>query len=308
MGRNGPQSGRQTVCLTGCDGVRYVAAHRAIVGATGLALLAAALVAGLNVAPASGVDKLSLTAVPSVSSDCSPATAKALVDKHNLNDFLLDDPVAQVLCGPFTGASSKAMAVAIAASTCWPTQQWAVFSFTGRYWKLVRDVHAFIYRLAAVDRGIREKRPVFRTTDPRCVPSGGTRSRVWRWNGDRLAAGAWVRRAPPPTYKEFLAPTALQTSCYLSTDPNLGAGKAHCQNRRRTADVLSTGRVTICRITATQPCDAGDPGEGDPTLGYGKRIRLGPFRCSSAHAGVTCVVRATGRGFRINRTKVVRLS
>jgi hypothetical protein len=281
-----------------------MAMHRAVAGAVGTSVVATTLLAGLLTASPANGGQARLAAAPSASSACSSRTARTLVNKHHLNDFQLQQPVQQLLCGHFAGAHSKAMVVGIAASTCWSPQQWAVFKFTRSRWKLVLDVHAFVYRLVAVGHGIREKRPIFRSTDPRCVPSGGTRSRVWRWNGHRMAAGVWVRRPPPVTYKEFLAPRALQTSCFLSTEAPGGA-EAHCKNPGTTADVLSTGHVTICRISATQPCDAGDPGENDPTLGYGKHTSLGPFRCTSAHAGVTCVVRATGRGFRINRTKAV---
>jgi hypothetical protein len=132
----------------------------------------------------------------SASADCSTAEARALVNQYHLNLFLLPQPVAQVLCGPFTGPSSKAMAVTIGAATCWNVQSWAVFRFSAGTWKLVFDDFAFIFPLVAVGADIKETTPVFRSTDPRCVPSGGKRARVWHWNGTKLTAGPWHQVAP----------------------------------------------------------------------------------------------------------------
>ena len=72
-----------------------------------------------------------------VQADCSQATATQLVNQNDLNNFLLQDPVQQVLCGSFTGPDSEAMVVAIGAPTCWGTQRWAVFRFSGGAWELV---------------------------------------------------------------------------------------------------------------------------------------------------------------------------
>jgi hypothetical protein len=42
-----------------------------------------------------------------------------------------------------------------------------------------------------------------------------------------------------------------------------------------------------------------------PVLGYGKRATIGGFRCSSARQGITCVVAASGKGFRVDDEKAV---
>jgi hypothetical protein len=123
---------------------------------------------------------------------CSKATAKRLVNQHNLNHFTLPNPVGQALCGPFTGRDSRAMAVTILAPTCWPVQHWAVFAFSGGVWRLVLEQPAYLYPpLVRVGSGIRETTAVQRRGDSRCLPSGGKRSRIWRWNGSRLVAGPW---------------------------------------------------------------------------------------------------------------------
>src|SRR4029079_12174874 len=75
---------------------------------------------------------------PASAGGCSRATATRLVRQHRLNPFLLRHPVAQVLCGPFTGPGSRAMAITIGpAPTCWPIQSWAVFRLAGGAWRLV---------------------------------------------------------------------------------------------------------------------------------------------------------------------------
>jgi hypothetical protein len=47
--------------------------------------------------------------------------------------------------------------------------------------------------------------------------------------------------------------------------------------------------------------------ETAPVLHYGRRAEIGAFRCTSARRGITCTIRAGGRGFRINGDEVVAL-
>ena len=68
------------------------------------------------------------------------------------------------------------------------------------------------------------------------------------------------------------------------------------------------GRVTICRDRGTRNrCDVGNPGEGTPTLGYGKAITVGRFRCLSQRSGMRCTVARSGKGFLINSKGVIRV-
>src|SRR5437879_13782719 len=85
------------------------------------------------------------------------------------------------------------MAITIGAPTCWGTQRWVVFGFTGGVWQLVLDQRRFIFPLVAVGSDIRETTPVFRPGDARCLPSGGSHARIWHWDGTRLAPGAWTQ-------------------------------------------------------------------------------------------------------------------
>ena len=143
-----------------------------------------------------------LAAADAMTAACSKATARVLVNQHKLNVFLLPQPVVQMLCGPFTGPGSKAMAVTIGASTCWSVQGWAVFSFSGGAWKLVHDEVAFIYPLVAIGTDLKETVPVFRSTDNRCNPTGGMKSRIWNWNGSSLTSTDWKLTPTTTTTKK----------------------------------------------------------------------------------------------------------
>jgi len=253
--------------------------------------------------------------------DCTKAAATQLVAQHDLNNFLLPDPVAQVLCGSFTGPGSVAMAVTIKAPTCWSPQRWAVFSFSGGDWKLVLDEPAFVVgQLVAVGPDIRETTPVFRSGDPRCVPSGGTHARLWHWEGTQLVAGPWTQVTPGKalTGAIFNSPTAIGTQCYLGDDPSVHAAYAVqvvCQSGRarpalaQKVKMRGNGSVTICRDRSNRNvCNLGNSGEDPvPTLGYGKQVTVGRFRCSSLRTGIKCVVIRTGKGFLINRARVTRV-
>lgn len=68
------------------------------------------------------------------------------------------------------------------------------------------------------------------------------------------------------------------------------------------------GRLTICRDRGTRNrCNLGNPGEGTPTLSYGKQITVGRFRCLSLQIGVRCTVIRSGKGFLISRAGVRRV-
>jgi hypothetical protein len=68
------------------------------------------------------------------------------------------------------------------------------------------------------------------------------------------------------------------------------------------------GQLKICHgLTA---CVYPHPGVSDipkMVLGYGKQITVGRFRCRSEHAGVTCTVIKSGKGFLINSAGITRV-
>lgn len=247
---------------------------------------------------------------------CSRATANQLVDQHHLNGFLLPKPVVQLLCGPFTGAGSEAMAVTIGpAPTCWPIQNWAVFSFRGGAWQLVLDQPAYLFPpLVAVGSDIRETTAVHRPGDGRCTPSGGSHARTWHWNGRRFVAGPWKQVTPGAAVKHAIFNASFRgggAQCWLGDDPNVRAAPSvHCSARGpvySTVDMGLDGRLTICRSKG-YGCNVGNSGEDPiPMLGYGKQITVGRFRCRSQPSGVICTVIRSGKGFLINSKGVSRV-
>jgi Family of unknown function (DUF6636) len=113
-----------------------------------------------------------------------------------------DPKVGLELCGAFLGPGSEAMVVSFFFPTCWPLQSWAVFRATSGGWKLVKLIPAYLApsrHLVAVGGDIRETTAVHRPGDARCFPTGGTRSRVWHWNGTALVPGPWKQVTPPTT-------------------------------------------------------------------------------------------------------------
>jgi hypothetical protein len=244
--------------------------------------------------------------------DCSMATALDVAKPLFVWGNSVRRPISQVLCGPFTGPGSEAMAVTLVGPTCWPVQGWAVYRFVDGGWQLALERRGvFIFRLDAVGGDIRETAPVFHHGDGRCTPSGGKQARIWHWNGTRLAAGSWRHVTPAAPVK---------SAGFLSPSHNISCGMfdyspyryVRCQSRRppHLARLSTRGQVTSCRNRSVldNHCGISDPGENVvPTLAYGRPITVGRFRCLSERAGVTCVVIRSGKGFRISRSGTVRV-
>jgi hypothetical protein len=75
------------------------------------------------------------------------------------------------------------------------------------------------------------------------------------------------------------------------------------------AVLKSGGKLTLCR-----PASAGTGwrcfqnfDDSAPVLGYGHNVKFGAFRCASSRQGITCVVRSSGKGFRISGDSVVKV-
>jgi hypothetical protein len=244
---------------------------------------------------------------------------------------LLRKPIAQVLCGPFAGQGSEAMAVTFNAPTCWSPQGWAVFRFVDGDWRLalIQRLVFLAEPLAAVGTDIRETTPVFLPRDrTRCNPTGGTRARLWHWDGSRFAPGPWRQVKPPSAPPRTLRSGYFKTPsgnivCFHSPGPVdrpiafLGCGirtglkpappRRPCENGGYAGDrveMFATGRVRV-------PTCAGDPGPftglvvGARVLGYGKTWSGGGISCRSAFAGLTCRNRS-GHGFFLSRARFRR--
>ena len=240
--------------------------------------------------------------------DCSQSTARQLVEQHELNDFDLQNPVVQLLCGPFTGPGSEAMAITIAAPTCWGVQRWVVFRLTSGAWQLVLDKRLFIFNLAAVGSDIRETAPVWRRGDPRCLPTGGKHERVWHWDGTRLVPGPWKQtQKAEPRPKGFYSPSH-NIYCGMYDDSTYRFVECASYKPMQKATLRVSGRVAVCRDRGTRNrCNIGNPGEGTPSLAYGRQATVGRFRCRSQKSGMRCFVIQTGKGFLLNRSGVSRV-
>ncbi len=243
--------------------------------------------------------------------ECSMATALEVARPLFVWGDSVRRPIAQVLCGPFTGPGSEAMAVTLVAPTCWPVQGWAVYRFVDGAWQLVLSrPYVFIFRLDAVGGDIRETAPVFRRGDSRCTPSGGKQARSWHWNGMRLAAGPWRQTTrSEPAGRGFYSPSR-NISCGMFDDSRYRYVKCQSRVPPQVARLNARGQVTSCRNRSAidNHCGLGDPGENViPTLAYGRQITVGRFRCLSLQVGVRCTVIRSGKGFLINRAGIRRV-
>jgi hypothetical protein len=263
-------------------------------------LLAVATVCLVGLAAAGPIE----SAGPTAAASCSKATATQLVNQYQLNYFQQPQPVAQLLCGPFTGPGSEAMAVAISAPTCWPMQGWAVFAVENDSWRLLLNAgQGFVFPLVAVGSDLREIVPVSRPRDPRCLPGGGAKARLWHWNGSSLVAGAWKSIRTDASFRSPTRNLGCEMDDYRGNVPF----QVICQSFKAPHRVTMglNGRLKTC---GGERC-LGNLGEGVPKLAYGKAITVGRFRCVSRRIGVECVVVSSGKGFLIDShgTRAIKL-
>lgn len=268
------------------------------------------------------------TPVTHASGPCSKAEARRVVERLRLgstDDPDVSNPVAQVLCGAFAGPGSQAMAASLAIPSCGRTAGWVVFRRTGATWQLVLERNNGA-DLDAVGSGIRETQFVLRPGDAHCFPTGGTRSRTWRWNGTRFTSGAWKQSKPasPATPSRSLPNGYLKTpsgnivciewldsrppsvGCRIKSGlrPPPATDRPGCP---RTSDVAlgATGKATVGGRSICRGEDEGDAGplayEGVArVLAYGRTWSGGGIRCASASTGLTCRNKS-GHGFFLSR-------
>jgi hypothetical protein len=153
------------------------------------ALLVASLLVLLGATARGGFGRLSARG-SAEAAPCSKASALETAKRIRLRESDYLQGVFQVLCGPFAGPRSRIMVASYFGPGNSGVVDWAVFRAAGDLWQLVLTRHEGV-RLAAVRSDFEEIMSVYRSGDPRCCPSGGTRSRVWRWNGSRFVASAW---------------------------------------------------------------------------------------------------------------------
>jgi hypothetical protein len=236
---------------------------------------------------------------------CSKVEALAAVKRLRLGQPELTNPVYKVLCGAFAGPASKTMVVSLMGAGSAGMIDWVVFGWTGSEWQLLLRRHQAAL-LSAAGSDIRETVSSFRPGDSRCCPSGGTRSRIWHWNGTSFMAGPWKQATKAePEGRSFYSPSR-GIDCGMVDNKGLRA--VICQTLRPPQKVTmdARGRLEICRGSEAR-CKLGNAGEDVPVLAYGRQVTVGRFRCLSLRSGVRCTLIQTGRGFLINRQGVRRI-
>lgn len=242
--------------------------------------------------------------------ECSRAAARAVIDERpGLHPFA---PVftapGPVLCGSFLGKGSNAMVVSFKAATCGGTFGWAVFRRHAGRWNLVWRYRNGQRSIAKEGVEVKETLNILRPTDPRCVPTGGTKSRLWHWNGSRFVAGTWETHYLNP--ERFSSPDK-QVQCEIDDEAScyslLPGSRA-----QRSARLERSGAVSTCAVSEPSLYDVCfmQWSPDLPVLPHGQSSEIGDFRCTSALDGVTCVKRsapAVGKGFRINKDEAVEV-
>jgi hypothetical protein len=238
--------------------------------------------------------------------DCSKAAGLEVVQRLHLNDTEVTDPVYKVLCGSFTGPGSQTMVVSLMGPGSSGMLDWVVFRWAGNAWELLMKRHQSAV-LTAAGSDIRETVSIFRAGDSRCCPSGGTKARLWHWNGTRLVAGAWKQVTPPKSstgailHLYVFASPSRNILCRLG-DEDL----ATCLTVKppRSVHMSRNGHLSLCRGTR---CIGTGRFGGVPTLGYGENNAYAGYLCRSQRVGVTCTDTKSGKGFLINSASVRRV-
>jgi hypothetical protein len=102
----------------------------------------------------------------------------------------------------------------------------------------------------------------------------------------------------------FLSPSG-NISCEVASNRGKLGTYAFCETVKAPRSVLlhSDGSMKVCsgvQCLGNAPLDAF-------TLGYGKSVRVGPFRCTSLTRGMRCIVARSGHGFLISRDSLQKL-
>jgi len=236
--------------------------------------------------------------------DCSVRAADELVKRLGLSDPSVTNPVYKVLCGAFAGPGSQTMVVSLLGPGSTGMIDWVVFRSLGGEWQFLMKRHQAAV-LTAAGSDIREKVWIFRSGDPRCCPSGGTKARIWHWNGTRFVAGPWKVTPAPKKHATFYWP-GRKLHCEMWDDP-ADRQSIWCTtvSASRGVRLDLSGKLDVC--TGEGAGCLGTVPASSPTLAYGKQVTVRRFRCFSQRAGVKCIVIRSGKGFLFNGTSVKRV-
>lgn len=279
---------------------------RYLVGLMGLLAFTLAPVGLAASVPDDGRDARSAASAPdtSTASGCSKATAREVVERLRLGEPTIADPIGNVLCGAFTGRGSRAMVVVLRGPGNTGFVDWVVFRWVEGAWQFVMKQPAGA-SITAAGSDIRQTLPIYRPADARCCPTGGTKTRLWRWNGTRLVAGPWKQVTRGAAAEALIfSPLPDGPSCLMRDDGSLRGSWVYCwigPSERRATLHVKMGVDGRLDLASTIPETLG---KGGPSLRYGSQVTVGRFRCLSLRAGVRCTVVRSGKGFLISSTTV----
>lgn len=243
----------------------------------------------------------------SASSACSRSTAKQLIRENPyLHPFSPTyQAPGQVLCGQFLGKGGQALVVSFKAATCGGTFGWAAFRQRGAKWKLAWRYKNGQRGISASGSDIEETVNVLLPGDPRCLPTGGTKSRIWHWSGGRFTAGAWDYDMVNPEH--FLSPDRRVWCLMNKTGSDFcGAANPGGGGPQSAAYFEDDGKVKLCHVeeaSIRESCFV-NWDVRSPVLDYGETSEVNGIRCTSAPDGITCVkltAPGQGNGFRISK-------
>ena len=272
-------------------------------------------------APARPRATLPATSPGNISGRCSKAAALTAGKRAHLAYSWVPARVFQVLCGAFAGSGSRVMVASYYGPGNTGVTDWVAFRFVAGKWQQLLTRHEAV-QLSAAGPDFRETMSIYRSGDSRCCPSGGTRFRVWHWNGTRLVAGPWtqVKPAAPSAAGSggsksgyFKTPSGnIQCDWYYGTLVRCGIKSGLKPVSRKRAGCypnvwveLHTSGAAFALGSYCRGEDAPDAGPfamGAVVLGYGKTWSGGGLSCASAATGLTCRNKS-GRGFFLSREK-----
>lgn len=202
------------------------------------------------------------------------------------------------VCGAFLGPGSRAMGVVLRGRQCAPNRIWTVLVLSDGAWHHVTgpwDDGPRIDGLQKVGDDIREEQPVFRAADHGCVPTGGSRARLWHWDGTRLKAGAFHRRQRPDPRPRAFRVFGGALACSMRDDHH--AHRVLCGGRPFGVRLNDVGGVDRCHCRRPRAAR---------TLPAGHGVIVGLFACDATTATLTCVF-ANGRGFALTAAGHLRI-
>jgi hypothetical protein len=121
-----------------------------------------------------------------------------------------------------------------------------------------------------------------------------------------LSAGSQASSGGTRHQRFFFSPSG-NIECEIDSGLQVGTRaltRAFCESSHppQSATLHRNGHVAKC---AGIGCLSNAP-EHTPTLAYGRKVTLGPFRCASLRKGMRCTVVPSGHGFLISRSGIAR--